>query len=437
MTGVDGPTTVTGRRPGRIPVVLRDRSFRRYWTAQSLSYVGDQVTMVALPLTAVLALDASAVDMGLLWTLESLPLLLFSLHAGAWVDRRGRRRRIMISTDLARAVLLGSVPVAYLVGALTLPYVYAVAFLVGALAVLFNVSSYSLFPAMVPREHFVAGTSLTRGSFSFALVAGPGVGGVLVQIVSAPVTILLDALSFVVSAVLLRSVDVTEPEGDPTEARGYVWEGLRFVRRTPALLAKFVAGAGLNFFYSVYFTLLFLFAARELGLSAGMIGLVISVGAVGALVGSAVTTWTSGRIGLGATFIVGSFLYPAALVLTPLATGDRWLVVTMLLVGEFVSAVGLMLCDISGTSIQQALTPDVLRSRVQGAHLAVNYGARPLGSLVAGGMGTWLGLRPTMWIAVVGGAASVLFLFWSPIPRMRELPVPPDDHRRPVPEEAS
>lgn len=410
------------RRAALLPAVLHDRPFRRYWGAQTISYLGDQVTMVALPLTAVLALDASAADMGLLWTLESLPLLLFSVHAGAWVDRRGRRRRTMMVADVGRAVLLGSVPVAYVVGALSLPYLCVVAFLAGTLTVLFNVSSYSLFAALVPREHYAVGTSLSRGSFSVSLVAGPGVGGVLVQLVSAPLTVLVDALSFVASALLLRSVAVEEPDGDPAPARGYAWAGLRFVRRTPALLAKFVAGAAINFCYSVYFTLLFLFAARELGLSAGVIGLMISVGAAGALVGSALATATTRRIGLGPTFMVGAFVYPAALVLTPLATGDTWVVVTMLIVGEFVSSVGLMLCDISGTTLQQALTPDAYRSRVQGAYLAVNYGARPLGSLAAGGLGTWLGLRPTLWLAVLGGAASVLFLLWTPLVRIRDLP---------------
>lgn len=415
--------TVPGstRLANRIPAVLRDVNFRRFWTAQTVSYLGDQVTMVALPLIAVLALDASAVDVGILWTVESLPNLIFSLHAGVLVDRRGRRRSTMIAMDLVRAAALASVPIAYALDALTLTQIYVVTFVIGSMAVLFNVCSNSLFAALVPREHFVAGSSLSRGSFSFSWVAGPGVSGVLVQVLSAPFVILLDVASFVASAVLLRGVSVKEPEADPDSPSG-LGEGLRFVLRTAALRAKFAAGTALNFFYAIYFTLLILYAARELRLSAGQIGLVLSGGAVGALLGSMVTSRTTKRIGIGPTFIIGSLVFPAALALTPLAGGGQWRSFTLVVAGEFVSGAGLMFSDIAGGSIQQALTPDRVRARVQGAHMAIQYGIRPVGSLVAGAMGTWIGLRPTLWFAVVGGVASAVFLFWSPIPRMRELP---------------
>ena len=275
--------------------------------------------------------------------------------------------------------------------------------------------------AKAAREHLVYGSSLSKGSFSFSWVAGPALGGLLVQALSAPFVILLDVASFLASAVLLRGVRVKEPEAD-SDAPGGVTEGIRFVLRTPALLAKFAAGTALNFFYAIYFTLMILFAARVLGLTAGQIGLVLSGGAVGALLGATVTGRISKRIGIGPTFVIGSFVFPAALALTPAAGGTHWASFLLVLLGEFVSGGGLMLSDIAGSSIQQALTPDRVRSRVQGAHMAIQYGIRPVGSLVAGAMGTWWGLRPTLWFAVVGGAASTALLFWSPIPAMRELP---------------
>ena len=403
-----------------IPVVLRDANFRRFWTAQTVSYMGDQVTSIALPLIAVLGLNASPAQMGILGAAQSLPSLLFSIHAGVLVDRRGMRRSTMIAMDLIRAAMLATLPVAYFLSGLTMIHLLIVAFVTGAMAVLFNVCAYSLFAAIVPRDHFLAGNALCRGSFSFSWIAGPSVGGLLIQVISAPFVILLDVLSFLGSAFMLRTVSVAEPKND--ESKDGAWAGLCFVGRTRVLLAKFVAGSALNLFYTMYFTLVVLFAATELHLTPGQIGLVLSGGAAGALLGSVLTTSMTSRIGLGATFIAGSFAYPAALALTPLATGSQWTCFAWVLVGEFVSGIGLMMCDVAGSTIQQALTPDRLRSRVQGAHMAVNYGVRPLGALIAGGMGTWLGVRPTLWVAVIGGALSVVPLFWSPIPRMRELP---------------
>jgi MFS family permease len=411
----------TPRIVDRIPAVLRDLNFRRFWTAQTISYMGDQVTMIALPLIAVLALHASAAQVAFLWTIESLPNLFFSLHAGVMVDRRGRRRTTMIAMDLLRAATLASVPIAWGLDALTMAQLYVVIFVTGSLAVLFNVCSYSLFAALVPREHMVSGTSLSRGSFSFSWVAGPGFGGLLIQVLSAPFVILLDVASFLASAVLLRGVRVTEPESDPDDPSG-VGEGLRFVLRTRTLLVKFVAGTALNFFYAIYFTLMILFAARVLGLTAGQIGLVLSGGAFGALLGTMVTSRISKRVGIGPTFVIGSFVFPAALALTPLAGGGHWASFGTVLLGEFISGAGLMLSDIAGSSIQQVLTPDRVRSRVQGAHMAIQFGSRPIGSLVAGALGTWWGLRQTLWFAVVGGVLSAVVLFWSPIPRMHELP---------------
>jgi MFS family permease len=396
-------------------------AFRRYWTAQTVSYLGDQVTIVALPLVAVLALDATAAQMGLLTAAGTLPNLLFALHAGALADRRGRRRSTMIATDVVRAALLASVPVAYWLGALTLAHLYAVAFLAGSLAVVFAVCANSLFAALVPRDEYVAGTALMRGSYSFSWVAGPSTGGVLVQLLSGPAALVLDALSFLGSALLLGSVEPDEPPGEPA-VRGHVRAGLRFVARTPALRAQFAAGALLNFFYTIYFALLFLFAARELGLSAGTIGLALGAGAVGALAGSALTGATTRRIGIGRTLILGAFLYPGALLLVPLAGGPAWLAVALLVAAELGSGFGLMLDDICAGSIQQALTPDRLRARVQGAYMALNYGVRPLGALAGGALGTWLGLREALWLAAAGGVVSALLLLPSPLPRMRELP---------------
>jgi MFS family permease len=402
--------------------MLHDLAFRRFWAAQTISYLGDQVTIVALPLIAVLALHATAGQMGLLAAAGTFPSLVLSLHAGSLVDRRGRLRATMIATDLARAAALASVPVAWWLGALTLAQLYAVALVTGSLAVVFSVCANSLAAAIVPRERYVEGTSLVRGSYAFSWVAGPSAGGGLVQLLSGPVSLLADVASFIGSALLLRSIAPAAPAGDDDDAPGprRIREALRFVRDTPALRADFLCASALNFFYTIYFTLLFLFAARQLGLGAGTIGLALGAGALGALLGSTVTGRASRRLGLGRTLVIGAVLYPAALGLVPLARGGA--AVAFLIAAEVASGFGLMLLDITGGSIRQALTPDRLRARVQGAYLAVNNGARPLGALAGGALGGAIGLRPTLWLAVAGGVASAALLLPSPLPRMRGLP---------------
>lgn len=403
------------------PPLLQQTSFRRFWTAQTISYFGDQITFVALPLTAVLALHANAAQVGLLSAAGSLPSLIFALHAGAFVDQFGRRRKMMILADLLRAALLLTVPITYWLGQLTIQHLYIVAFLTGSLAVVFGICANSLFVALVPRDDFVRGNSLVKGSYYLSWVAGPTAGGALIQAVSGPISILCDVVSFIGSALLLRSISPEEPPRIKA-GRGHLSEGFLFIRRASALLAKFFIDASLNFFYTIYFTLLFLFAAKELRLSALAIGLVLAAGAVGAVVGSALTTRVSLRIGVGPAFLVGSFIYPGALVLAPIAGGPQWLAAGLLVIAEFTSGVGLMICDISGSSIQQALTPDRLRGRVQGAFMLFNNGFRPFGALLGGALGTWLGLRPTLWVASIGGVLSVMLILPSSIRRMRTLP---------------
>lgn len=405
----------------RVPSLLREGAFLRYWSAQTISFLGDQVTIVALPLAAVLTLNATPFQLGLLSAAWFLPNLLISMHAGAWVDRRGKRRKTMIMMDAGRAVLLASVPIAYFFGVMTLAQLFVVAFLAGSMGVIFTVATQGLFVAVVPRERYLEGTSLSRGTYSFSWIAGPGLGGLLVQALSAPIAILADVVSFVGSAFLLRSVAADEPEGDQSQ-RGKLGEGLAFVRRTPVLMAKFVAGAALNLFFSIYFALFLLFAARELHLPAGLIGLAVSSGAVGALLGSMFTSRAVKWIGLGVTFIIGSFVYPAALILVPFAGGAVWQRFGMFTAAEFLSGAGMMLLDISGSTIQQAITPDRVRARVQGAYQATNYGARPVGALLGGLLAGVFGLRPVLVLAVVGGVVSVIPLLASPIPRMRGIP---------------
>jgi MFS family permease len=409
-----------------VPPLLREnREFRRVFAADSISLLGDQITLIALPLTAVLVLDANAAQMGYLTAAGLLPYLFFSLHAGAWVDRRGRRRQKMIGADVGRALVVASVPLAYLLDVLTIEQLFVTEFLVGSLAVIFSVGHPTLFISVVPREGYLEGQSLMNGTRAFSFVAGPSAGGLLVEALTAPVALVVDACSYVLSALFLRSISPEEP---PTEeaASGHVVAGLRFIFRSPVIRAALAATATVNFFNFVFWALFVLYVTRELDVAPGTLGLILGTGAVGGVIGSIVTGRISRRIGLGPAFVAGCIVFPLPLVLVPLAEGPRWLILSLLFLAEFGSGLGVMILDISAGAMFAALIPNRLRSRVSGAYSFVNYGVRPLGSLAGGALGSTIGLRPTLWIATVGALAGVLWLLPSPIPRLRDLPEPED-----------
>jgi MFS family permease len=404
-----------------LPGIVRERDFRRFWLGESVSLIGDQITLIALPLVGVLALHADAAEMGYLGAAALIPNLLFSLHAGAWLDRRGRRRQAMIATALVRAALLATIPFAYWLGVLTMAQLYVVSFLIGTLSVLFFVAYSTLFVSLVPRDRYLEATSLLNGSRAFSFVAGPSIGGLLVQVFSAPGALIADAVSFLVSAFSLGSIHPSEPPTDEAR-RGHVRAGITYIRRSPIIRASLLATATINFFNFVFWALFFLYATKTLGVRPGLLGLVLGAASVGGVLGSIVTGRISRRIGVGPAFVAGSVLFPAPLVLVPLAGGSDWTIVAFLFAAEFLSGFGVMVLDITAGSIKAALVPDRLRARVAGAYMVVNYGVRPIGALVGGALGTWIGLRPTLWIASVGAIAGVLWLLPSPVLHLRELP---------------
>jgi MFS family permease len=404
--------------------LLREYNFRKFWLGQTISLFGDQITYIALPLTGVLVLDATAAEMGYLGAAALLPHLFFALPAGVWLERVPRRRQVMILADIGRAGLLASLPLAYAFDSLTFTQLYIVAFGTGTLAVLFDISYMTLYVAVVERERYIEANSFLHGSRSFSYIAGPSVGGLLVQVLSAPAALLADALSFVASALFLGRLDAPEPplEQRTTKARDEVREGLAFLFRNSILRPALLGTATLNFFNYAFWALFLLYATDELGIKAGTLGLVLGAGACGGLLGAVVAGRLGRRIGLGPAFIFGMVLFPLPLLLVPAAEGPRPVVLGMLFVAEFLSGLGVMILDINASAFMTALTPDRLRSRTTGAFNFVNWGIRPLGSLLGGALGSALGLRPALWLSSIAALAGVLWLLPSPIPALRELP---------------
>ena len=407
------------------PPLLRQPEFMKLWAAQSISQLGDQITLLALPLVAVLTLDASAAQMGFLVAAELMPHLLFSLFAGVWIERVQRRRRLMIVADLGRAVLLGSIPLAAAMDVLSFPQLYGVAFCVGTFAVMFDISWSTLFITVVPRRDVVDANSKLSLSRSLSFVLGPSVAGFLVQLLTAPVTLLLDAFSYLGSALFLRRIRAQEPPIEE-DGRESVLRSLRtgfaFVLRDEFIRPQLLCVATINLFNFVFHAIFVLYATRELGVNPGLLGLVLGAGAVGGIAGALVAVRLERLVGLGPAFTIGSVLFPLPLVLIPLASGTETTIVIMLGVAEFFCSVGVMILDVNAGSLMLFRTPDRLRSRMSGTFRFVNYGIRPIGALIGGGLGTAIGLHTTLWIGVVGALAGVLWLVFSPIPRLREAP---------------
>jgi MFS family permease len=418
-------TAVKDAVPARslIPPLLRETEFRRFWTGSTVSMFGDQVSSIAIPLTAVLALHAGAAAMGYLTALAWLPSLLFGMHAGAWVDRRGRRRETMIACDLGRFCLLATIPACWALHVLTLWQLCAVIFAAGTLSIAFNVADNTLFVSIVAEPQYLDGQSLIYGSRAMSFVAGPSVGGLLAQFLTAPFAIVVDALSFLGSAFFLARIRPTEPPA--SDGSGGVTEGLRFIAGSPVVRASLIGVAVVNLFNLMFSALFTLYAIRTLHVSAGLLGAVLGCGAIGGVLGSVVTKRIATRLGAGLAYVASAFMFTAPLALAPLASvvpghaSGGPFVLMMLFGAEFASAFGVMVLDISIGAIFAVVIPDALRARVGGAFSAINYGTRPIGALLGGLLGTELGLRTALWIAVIGGVAGAALLVPTPLPRFR------------------
>lgn len=401
------------KRP-QLPQLLRDQTFRRFWTGETISLFGDQVSLFAIPLVAVLLLHATPADMGYLTAFGILPSLLFSLHAGAWVDRRGKRRVTMLVADLARAGLLLTVPLAYLLGATSLPQLYTVTFLIGSFDVLFYVAYSTLFISMVKENEYLQGSSLLNGSRAASEVGGKGLAGLLVVLITAPGALVADALSFLTSAYFLSRIRPEEPP-KAEAGKGQITAGIRFIIHSSTMRAALGATATVNYFNFVFAALFILYAVRYLGIHPALLGLVLSTGAIGALIGSFITSPLSRRIGVGRVFLLSCVVFPASFLLVPAASGHGISRLILLFLFEFGSGLGVMFLDISAATIFATVIPDAIRASVSGAYRMVNYGVRPLGAVTASILGATIGVRPTLWVAAIGGVFCVLWVIFSPL----------------------
>ena len=405
----------------------RDRDFLRLWVGETVSLLGSQVTLLALPLTAVLTLHANAAEMGYLTAAEMAPFLLVGLFAGVWIDR-ARRRPVMVAADLGRCVLLLGVPLLALAGHLSMAALYLAGFLVGVLTVFFDVAYQAFLPALVGREQLVEGNAKLEVSRSGAQIAGPGLAGALVGLVTAPAAIVADAASFLASALFLLGIRTVEPappaHGPSGGLRREITEGLSVVLGNPLLRAIAGSSGTSNLFGIAMSAIVILYATRDLGIGPGLLGLIYAAGNVGYLLGALLSGRLPGWIGLGPTIVWSLPIIWLGALLVPLAGGPRPLVVALLMGWRVLASFASPLYNVNQLSLRQTITPDRLQGRMNASMRFLVWGAMPLGSLLGGWLGTALGLRPTLLLVAAGQALAFLWTWFSPVRGLREQPPP-------------
>jgi MFS family permease len=409
------------------PGLLRDHDFRQLFVADAISQFGTQVSILALPLVAVLSLHAEPLEVGLLAACETAAFLLIGLPAGAWVDRM-RRRNVLMTGDLGRAVLLGSVPVAWWFGVLTMPQLYAVALLTGVLTVFFDVAYQSYLPHLVGRPNLVEGNAKLEAVRGVNQIGGPTAAGLLIGWLTGPVAVAFDAVSFAGSAVFVGLIRKREPrpERQPDAHLGReIVEGLRFVLGNRLLRSIAMCTGSSNLFSSISGAMLVVLLARDLRLPPGTIGLFFSLGAVGGLIGALTARRIAARIGQGpAIWIPVAVAGPFPLLL-PIA--ERGWLLWVAALGYLVYGVGVVVYNVTQVSFRQGLTPERLLGRMNATMRFLVWGTVPLGGLIGGVLGQTIGVRPALWVAAVGGVFTFLPVFLSPLRTMRELPTGHDE----------
>ena len=403
--------------------LYRDGDFLRLWGGQTISEVGSRISREGLPLVAVLILGASPTEVGLIAAAGSVAVLTGGLVAGVWVDRLPRRP-ILVGADLGRALVLASVPLAAIGGALALPQLYLVAFATAFLGAFFDVAYGAYLPSLVGIERVVEGNAKLAQSSAIAEIAGPSLGGTLVSLVTAPLAIAFDALSFVVSAVSIGSIRRTEMASPPAVLRpGLLAEaraGLEIVWRDPSLRALAGAGTLRRFAGAFYSSLYVIYAIRKIGTGPALLGIIISLGGVGALIGGTLAAPATGRFGIGRTVAIGfllsalvAFLSPFASAV-PLALGVLFLAVPQLL-GDAASTVGL----VGAASLRQRLAPPGTLGRVTATNHVLQEGVGPLGAVVGGVLAERIGIPAALFLSALGALVAALWLARSPLRRIR------------------
>lgn len=414
--------------------LFRHPDFLKFWTAQTVSQFGSQVSILALPLAAISFLDSSPAEVALLSTMEFLPFVFFTLPAGVWIDRL-RRRPILIAADVARALILATVPVAWVAGVLSIWQLYLVAFVAGIFTVFFDVAYQAYLPSLVERERILDGNGKLETSRSVAQTAGPAIAGWLIGALTAPIAVIVNSVSFLASGVALVAIRRREPaptDGasasagsggggtEPVGLRHEVAAGIRYVFANPYLRAIALTMSLTNFFGQVVFSLFFVYAVRELGLEAGVLGLILGIGNIGLIVGAITASSVARRVGFGPAIILSILVAGSATILIPLAPPAApapFLVAQGLLFGWAV-----LVFNVNQVSYRQAITPERLQGRMNATMKFLATAMIPAGSIAGGLLAAAFDMHTAIWVGSIGAIFSFVPALFSPLRGLRLIP---------------
>ena len=402
--------------------LFRHFDFLKLWSAETFSVFGVQFSGLAIPWIAAKTLAADSFQMGILNALGTVPFLIFGLFVGVWVDR-SRRRPIMIIADIGRALSLVVIPLSLLFGGPDMILLYAVSFSVGTLTVFDDVSSYAYMPSLVGKDQLVEANSRMETSRASAQVAGPSIAGILIQILTAPITIVVDVVGYLGSAGFLSLIRKEESRVKRTEERSVVKdvkEGLALVFNNRYLWSIAGSTGTSNFFSSAIGALFILFATNELGLGSFELGLVFTLGSVGALVGALLATRIAKRLGVGRTIVISIFVGGISYVVVYFANPS--LGVPLLILATFLGGIGSVTYNVNQVSFRQAIVPLELQGRLNATMRFLVWGTIPIGSIVGGILGGILGLRTAIGISAIGATLAFLWVLFSPVRRITEIP---------------
>ena len=391
------------------------------WAGSTVSLFGSQITILALPFTAVLLLHATAAQMGFLVFAETLPALLISLFAGVWVDRLPRRPMLILA-DVGRALLLGSLPIIALLGWLRIDYLFLVAFLTGTLTVFFDAAYGAFLPSIVDRAFLTEGNSKLEMSSLLANLAGPGLSGWLIQLITAPLAMFVDAFSFLASAFAVSTICAQEMRAEPEESASFwrdLGKGLSVLLQDATLRSIAACDATLNFFGGITDVVRVLFFIDVLHLDAIFVGLMFSVASLSALVGAACNPWITRKLGTGLTVLLSAFTLATGWLFIPLAGGPLSVKVGMIVVGALLFGISNTLFNVNVLSLWQQVTPNRLLGRVGTGMQFIGVGTLPLGALLGGVLGEWFGLRTTFLVGCCGLFLAFLWTLFSPVRTLR------------------
>ncbi len=405
--------------------IWRQPGFLKLWTAQTFTQLAAQMSFLAVPLVAVVTLDATPFQMGILTALASLPSLLAGLQAGVLVDQHARRP-IMIGADLARAFVLALIPIAWWLDLLSMPLLGLLVVLAGAASMLFDLAYQAFLPSVVSRDRLVDANSQMELSRTASELAGPGIGGLLLQLIGAPLTLLVNGGLHGLSALAIWIIRIVEPptqreRDQPPSLRGQIVEGLEAVWQSPVLRATIGARGLLGFFNAVLEAVFVLYIVRVLDVEPVAIGVVFGIGGIGFLVGALLPSRTNQRLGFGTATTLGALVIAASDFLVPLAEGTGWLILPLLAAAQFFFGMGMTVFNVNGASARQLTVPGHLQGRASSISRFVAMSVVPAGALLGGLLGDVIGLRETLLLAAGGELITAFWLWRSPLRRVRSL----------------